>query len=207
MSEARILIWMLIILCVGGIAVAQDVVPADVAAGDSAQEQERPTRRGLMLALAKVCANEVSLQNEHLQDCALIWQVTEGHSSTITGRLSWLQRHSRKVLGDRHCPEGRNCQWSRNLEWNDEEPEGWIGPWTDRQIGHWRNMRRYSANLVTGRERFRPCDQRPYSWGSDADFERARRQGRSIKRLNCIDTLNHGLWHPWGQRRDTTPST
>lgn len=142
----------------------------------------------LELAVAKVCANEASL-TASFQDCALIWQVVSGRARTPEARLAWLQSHSRRVLGDRECSEHRNCWWTRNLQANDVQPEGWPAEWTWRPE-QWARLRRWSAQLVSGQRRHRPCEGTPVTWGGRMDRPQAAERG--LVPLQCAGTENDG---------------
>ena len=160
---------------------AQGPIAADVAAGRSF------SRRDLVLAVSKVCVNEAGFDS--LPDCALIWQVVEAQRGINSERLVWLERHSARVLGDRRCFPGRNCNWTRNLVWGSAEPAGWPTdlPW---QPLKWRRVLEYVSRLVSGEETRRPCDETPDTWDGAAWHEE--NLARGYTPIECEGTRNLG---------------
>jgi len=144
-------------------------------------------REGLKLALAKVCVNEAGFSS--MADCALIHDASGSTGQSSQTRLNWLNRHSRRVLGDRECGNRRNCQWTRNLTWADTMPEGWdtANEWHPR---HWAQVRRWAHGLVYGTITLHPCPNTPQTWGGRMDHERA--VNRGLEPLGCVGTLNEG---------------
>ena len=126
----------------------------------------------LALALAALTANEAGLGRDEppVRDLGVIIQAADYHASTDAGRLRWLRRHSARVLGDRECRPGRNCQWTRGLEWNDAQPPGWpsAAVWRPER---WRRLRALALRAVTSERPPGPCPVPIVSWGSRADFE------------------------------------
>lgn len=166
----------------------------------SAQESIGPDDE-LALAVAKVAANEASLAEIEPVDVNLIWQVTETRASTTSDRLRWLRAHSSCVLTDRPLTEREalgNCRWSRGLNAEDTEPNGWpsILAWS-RFRDRWAQVREHARRLVAGRPYDRPCPGRPFTWGSRTlDMARALELG--LVPLGCRDdrgqpTRNEGF--------------
>jgi hypothetical protein len=162
----------------------------------------RPLRE-LALAIAKVAMNEYRDETEDGQwngtvpsELLLIVQVTESHGRSPRARLRWLRRHSRRVLGDdpnRPCREGRNCQWTRNLTWSNEEPEGW--PTGSRwNADAWEKAKELSWRAVTGEDTRRPCRGRPMTWGSRRlDYNDAVAEGQIPVHCETPDDGNVGF--------------
>jgi len=128
-------------------------------------------------------------------DCLLIYQVTESRAraDTSRARLTWLRAHSRRVLGDRTCYPGRNCQWTRHLAWNDQRPQNY--PTTVRwRPENWERVRTLAARLVSGEETRRPCSSPPFSWGGRMDRDGAIERG--MVPLLCENTRNDGYGLP-----------
>lgn len=158
----------------------------------------------LAYAVAQISFNEDADNTDTL---GLIWTITKGRSSTTRGRLRWLQCHSPRVLGHpdcrrqvKFCREGRNCWWTRNLDREGTQPEGW--PHSDRW---WRHItrRRWLVHLerttwlVSGRKRHvNPCPDGvvPRTWGSEADS--ARMFERGYTRVTCGTSNNFGFIPP-----------
>lgn len=147
----------------------------------------RSSRRELALDLARVCVNEAGWDSP--ADCALIWQVVEGHRAITDERRVWLTRHSARVLGGRDCAPGRNCRWTRNLAWSDAEPAEWPGstPW---DADRWARVRLVAWRLVTGADPTRPCEETPDTW--DGRRWRERAAARGYRRVVCVDARNDG---------------
>lgn len=159
--------------------------------------------RELALAIAKVAMNEYRTETEDGQwngtvssELLLIVQVTESHGRTPRARLRWLERHSRRVLGNdprRPCREGRSCQWTRNLDWSNDEPEGWPqgARWNPDA---WSWAKELSWDAVTGLETERPCVGRPMTWGSRKhDYEGAVASGQHPVHCETPDDGNTGF--------------
>jgi hypothetical protein len=146
--------------------------------------------RELALAVAKVCVNEASWNSP--ADCALIWQIVEGRGRTTATRLSWLRRHSHRVL-DGTCNEDyqtMNCWWSQHLTWSDAAPANFPHEWSEAYIRRWRRVRRMAWGLVVGTITRRPCAIRPRTWGGRMDRARALRNG--LIPIECEGTWNDG---------------
>lgn len=157
------------------------------AAQDSVSVQDE-----LALAVAKVGVNEAGWRAP--ADIALIWQVTEGRGRTDEARLQWLSRHSSCVLSDRPMTDEEargNCVWSRNLQDDDEQPEGWPEDvrWENYRR-RWRQVRTFAQRLVDGRDGMRPCEETPLTWGGPGDHVGALRRG--LRPIVCRSTLNTG---------------
>lgn len=155
----------------------------------------------LVLAVAKVAANEASLARIRPAELALIWQVTEARAETAEERLAWLRRHSSCVLTDRPLSERErrsNCIWSRGLNRDGKRPMGWPEhlSWA-RYAPRWAQVLELSRRLVSGEESMRPCPGRPFTWGGPMD--RARAIERGLVPLGCRDprtgepTANEGF--------------
>lgn len=160
----------------------------------------------LALAVAKVCANEAGLERPRPADCALIWQVTQGHGETPAAQLAWLRGHSRCVLGDtpptaRRLRGGGNCVWARNLTASDAEPDGWPSrlAWEGRHAERWERKRAFCLRLVLGYVTRRPCETTPQTWGGRRDRRRVARYG--YRPVACRGTLNDGYDYPPRERR------
>lgn len=161
-------------------------------------EDIEPTRADmrLALALAKLCVNEAGLSHVSPEDCAMLWQVIEGHGDTTEERLRWVRRHSRCVTGRERPSEARrsvgNCRWTRNLKWASDEPAGWPENWPgfDYYSGRWDQVRRLAIRLVLGVETMRPCEETPDTWGGRMDRPRALRLG--FNPIRCQGTRNDG---------------
>lgn len=141
----------------------------------------------LVLAVAKVAANEASLASIRPAEVALIWQVTEARGETSSQRLAWLRAHSSCVLGTGPIGEGRgNCRWTRGLSATDRQPSGWPEhlPWA-RYAPRWAQVRELARRLVAGEESMRPCPGTPITWGGPMDHERASERG--LVPLGCRD--------------------
>lgn len=139
----------------------------------------------LVLAVAKVCANEASLRSEAFADCTLIWQTARHREDP----LEWLQRHSSCVLGDREAVG--NCRWSRHLDLKGTEPEGFDAVWENFRL-IWVMMLDHVRALVRGEGRD-VCPVDPDTWGGPMDEGRARRAGWVL--VLCRGTANSGwLW-------------
>lgn len=155
---------------------------------------QQPTgEQQLALAVAKVCANEASLQRATPADCALIFQATRRHGDTALERLEWLRRHSNCVLTDRPMTANErkgNCRWSRHLTASAAEPDGWDPdlPWEDPYAGRWRAMRNFCLHLVRGgtpRGGW-PCSRDPDTWGGRMD------DPGTMASMECRGTANEG---------------
>ena len=176
----KILLSVALIACAWGSSVARADVDADLA-----------------LAVAKVCANERSLQNAQPDDCALIWQAARRRGgSTSEGRLRWLRAHSSCVLTDRPLDEAElrgNCAWSRHLTDADVQPSGWptVIPWSN-YVRRWAQMRAYCRSLVDGASPPAgwPCAEDPDTWGGPMDHARATRLG--LVPLGCRRSNGRG---------------
>ena len=178
-----------------------------------ATANRRQVERELALAIAQVAANEYRTDDERglwggtvPSELLLIVQVTEAHGRTPLQRLRWLSRHSCRVL---EHPEGRcrmicdrgNCQWTSNLAWDDEKPDGWPDPYPWRPEV-WEGMRRLSLAAVRGRVTARPCIGRPTTWGSRRiDYERA--LSRGMVPVSCDTPPDGNVGFHW-QRRNAT---
>jgi len=159
--------------------------------------------RALAVAVAKVAANEASLQRVRPAEVALIWQVTSAHGETARERLIWLRGHSSCVLGVHPPMSGirpGNCAWTRNLQDNDAEPEGWAERYPHlswvRYTGRWAQVRAFARRLVRGEPYERPCRGTPITWGGPMDHEHA--AARGLVPMGCRDesgqpTLNDGF--------------
>lgn len=154
----------------------------------------------LILLVASVCVNEAGFDSQ--ADCQLIWQVVEGHSSTVEGQLRWLRNHSAKVSGLRECTRG-NCLWTRNLTPDGARPEGstapyWNENWFPRVHG-------WAADLVEGRDLARPCPSTPDTWDGLRWLDRSIERGYTP--LGCQGTRNEGFLYPRRQTGRGLPSS
>lgn len=165
-------------------------------------QAQRSVNEELVLAVAKVAANEASLATIRPSEVALIWQVTEARADTSAGRLAWLRAHSSCVLTDRPMSARQadsNCRWSRNLRADGRRPEGWPAgiPWSAYR-GRWAQLRELSRRLVSGEETMRPCPSTPWTWGGRR-LDMPQALARGLVPLNCRDprtgepTLNEGF--------------
>lgn len=150
----------------------------------------------LALAVAKVCANEASLEQARPADCALIWQTTRRHGRTPGARLAWLRAHSSCVLSERPLSAREllgNCVWSRHLSASEEAPQAWPEQiaWP-RYAPRWRTMRAFARRLVAGAvpPGGWPCTEDPFTWGGPMDHADAVASG--LVPLSCRGTLNEG---------------
>jgi hypothetical protein len=164
-----------------------------------AHATEPPSTRASLIAeiklnLAKAGANEATLYN-NTSDMDAIWQVT----TTVARRfgrgleaiLEAQQRLSPRLTGIDPRPGRFNLVWSRNLQWSDEEPEGWDEsmPWsTVVEQGLWRNTREHAAMLVTElvrhQRRPRVCRGVALAWGGPGlDEEHLARRNEVRERL------------------------
>lgn len=151
---------------------------------------EPSVKQELKLALAKVAVNEAGFSSE--ADVALIYAAAGSMGTSHQTRLNFLRRHSRRVLGDRDCAEGRNCQWTRNLTWSDVQPLGWRSDlrWSPQR---WARVRRWASGFVEGTNRLRACPEVPQTWGGTMDHARA--VSRGLRPLGCrtlSGSLNEG---------------
>jgi len=167
-------------------------------AGDVQSQDARPfsgDEAALHLALSQMCANEAF---HSYGDCAMIFQATRRHGSTPTERLAWLRSHSNCVLTPEPPRTMRgNCRWTRNLELNDEQPEGWNeardGLWANSRV-QWQRVRATVANLLRGaRPRGGwPCPMDPDTWaGRRTDAQRIAGLPPTSVPLRCHDPLHH----------------
>jgi len=185
MEKLEVGFWLLVALIVPQLCLC--VSPPHGHAQDEVQ-------RELALAVSRVCVNEASLSAAAPEDCALIWQAARNRARTDESRLAWLRAHSSCVLTDRPMSEQEaqgNCRYSRYLQDNDTQPEGWPedlewGRFTRR----WQQIRTVSLRLVTGRLRLEPCDGAVFTWGSAEDHANALAHG--LVPLVCRGTLNTG---------------
>lgn len=173
------------------IVVADDAFREDVLRSVS-DERTRPVDRALILAVAKVCANEASLLSSVPADCALIWQTVRNRGRTSRARLRWLRAHSNCVLGDTppearegdtRPPAGSNCWWTWHLTDSDRAPANFelyqAISWGPRYAKRWQAMRTMVRALVLGYEPEDgwPCPEDPDTWGGPMDHARALENG------------------------------
>lgn len=179
-------------------------LPSQISGRARASEDilEARARTALVLAVAKVAANEASLARIRPAEVGLIWQVTEGRADTARGRLRWLRAHSSCVLTDRERTDREmagNCGWSRGLADSDRRPEGWPRhlSWA-RYAPRWAQVRELARRLVQGELVIRPCPSTPWSWGGRA-IDMAHALERGLVPLDCRDprtgqpTINEGF--------------
>lgn len=157
------------------------------------------------LALAKICVNEASWQSP--ADCRLIWQVAGTHAPDVAGKVAFLRRHSRCVLGEAdHARRPGNCRWSRDLEWGDTPPPQWPeGVSWENHIPRWERVRTLAYDIVRENPSGGPCRGRPVTWGGAMDAERA--IARGLVPLTCRETLNQGYARGPRLRRATITGT
>lgn len=199
----RALLALLILLC-PATALADDPLPAAVAAGAQSEARgwaavshklpELPEWRGtpkqhLALGIAKVAANESSMRTPG--DVALIHQATMAHGSSVYARLRWLKSHSARVLGGECDPSKHgNCEWTRHLTWSARRPAGWPSELVDWRPSRWLRVLRLAWGLLDGHLTLEPCERAPYTWGGKMDHARALKHG--LVPLGCEETLNEG---------------
>lgn len=176
-----------------GARFALGLVPVLLALGYAGElrtaRAQRSTQDELVLAVAKVAANEASLATIRPAEVALIWQVTEARGHDDRSRLAWLRAHSSCVLTDRPMSDRQaagNCSWSRHLRADGRRPEGWPQhlSWP-RYASRWAQVRELARRLVIGEEPMRPCPSTPWTWGGPMDREAAIERG--LVPLNCRD--------------------
>lgn len=170
--------------------------------GAQAAPELTPAEEELAHRVAKVAANEASLQRVRPAEVALIWQTTEHRAPTTLARIRWLTAHSSCVLTDRPMTEAEaagNCRWSRHLRRGGARPEGWPRHlrW-DRYRPRWEQVQAFARALVSGRAVMRPCPAPPFTWGGRTlDMRQA--LARGLRPLGCRDpqtgepTINEGF--------------
>jgi len=175
------------------------IILALIALAHTVEAQDLPpAESALGLAVARVCANEASLQRATPADCALIYQAARRHGDTQEEQLRWLTNHSSCVLGPRRRHRLRgNCAWSRNLTREGTRPQSWptVSPWR-RYKPRWLAMLAYCDALAGGAIPAGgwPCERDPDTWGGHMDHGRARRLGYT--RVTCHRTANTGWMYP-----------
>ena len=159
-------------------------------------------KRELVLAVAKVAANEGALWSLH--DTDLIWQVVEHRGINTARRLEWLRRHSGRVLERKPCRRG-NCSWSRNLSRRTGVVPAGIASgqaewWLHEMVPRWVAVLERADALVRGKVHSRPCHIPPQTWGGRLiDVEQAARRG--LYPIGCDErTLNDGFRYVGGFR-------
>lgn len=161
----------------------------------------------IKLNLAAVAWNEGSVRASRDEARAIFhtqWIIAGGRNATPADVLRAQRLLSRGVTGVRAPIDRGNERWSRNLRWNDEEPDGWeiTGiPW-DRRSGRWATMRRVISQWVDDHfagNPHRQCNGTPKGWGGPA-VDEGRLAARNAARrargrdpywvLDCGDTVN-----------------
>ena len=161
--------------------------------------------RRVRLNLARMAVNEATLYRNG-PDMEAIWQVTlthaRRHGTTLRHILDAQRRLSPRVTGADERPGRYNLQWSRNLDWSDEEPEGWDEPmpWSTVVAQNlWRNTREHADMLVTEliqHNRWpRVCQGTALAWGGpgldEAHLQR-RNAGRVFRGQQALEPLDCG---------------
>ena len=129
---------------------------------DANQDDEQQ----LALFVARTAANEAGMSSP--RDVVLIYQAAMYNGGGSVRRATrWLARHSRRVNGNATCApraDGRvrNCEWSRDLRWNNERPERWPGVW---RASRWQRQRTFALDVVQGRAPQRACAVDVVTWG------------------------------------------
>lgn len=166
-----------------------------------------PVQHELYMAVARMCANEAF---NSYGDCALIWQTVRGRGATDAERLAWLRDYSNCVLVPDVSPARLrvgNCRWTRNLQDNDQQPEGWPNNprwrWEGVNQRQWARVRATVRAFILGaRPRGGwPCPIAPTGWaGRRTDEQHIANMGPNSVPLGCTDpmdrrrrTLNEGF--------------
>lgn len=160
-----------------------------------AQMRMTPAQALLAFDVARVATGEAP---GSLADVALIWQVTARHGFDAQNRRRWLQSHSPCHTGalteEQALRRPGNCRWARGLRPDGRQPAGWDerqdGPWARTRL-RWRAALRLALRLVSGREKWLPCNAPVLSWdGRRWVDELADRGWRAV---SCKGTANVGV--------------
>ena len=159
------------------------------------------TLQDVALNLARMKANESSLNPRRNPDGEAIWHTTwivaGGPTATLRQLYRAQRRLSSRVTGVRDERIVGNVTWSRDLQWNQEEPPRWSEvtglPWDGVWSRFWERTREWAMNRVTQHVHgnvTRPCRGEPYAWGGTRGA--AKRDMRSMALRNA-DRISRGL--------------
>ncbi len=169
--------------CWGSIARAQEMHEVSESTRvDAALESHEvsPLQLAYALDVARTSVNEASL-SARTRDVDLTYEASRFNGRDDATRLAWLRRHSActnvgdcnrdGVVDERddRAAERRpgNARWTRYLEWNDDEPDNFVGVWHPLWWARVREraLRRVLANTPTG-----VCGMQVRTWGRRSDF-------------------------------------